>query len=637
MSCEVLSIDGTTYKLLTIGDITKICSDKILFDNDGNVSLLQWFTFQLDFLLKKIGISNNDSVTGYKLTRMQIYNILDDMYKCNIDLKDIIKNDIEEWENLGFISKNIKNSYTNYNVGGNPILDFTMNNTKSDIIYPKENKIFSLDEKSGDSHKASEKHIKIPTKIITKKKNVPELTVSVNNRIIKGRKNIEENITNSCLNLGKLDWIRNSCYADSILLLIFYRIINKKDSYLYNLITKFKYTTDLLNYNSALLCPDSTSLESVMKYNNILDNFREILYNIENKNIIHVSRLVNSMSKCPIRGAENFNDGLYHDTSEFLSIILRYFLASVENTNIEKEYLFSVDNNNLDTIINERSFYFDYIIPDKDGLGKDFSTVVYTPDVKSGEIQNYSIKSDTLASLYNQINVPDREIEYGLATDKGKYKYDPLLNKIILKSEELRYNLQKVTIKKEIKDMICSKVVSILSDESYHIIDERYTYQETGEGYYFYLKENRDDPSQWVSYEKLQPGIAFKIKSKVNEYRLNNTSNDIFINLERSIKRIYNGQLIEKLIDVKIIPNEFITIDGVKFVLYGLTVWTNGHYISFLRCNDEYYVYDDNYDPLEINDYIVKIGPHTELCKYRYKSKSNIVLTNSRILYYVKE
>ena len=57
MSCEVLSIDGTTYKLLTIGDITKICSDKILFDNDGNVSLLQWFTFQLDFLLKKIGIS----------------------------------------------------------------------------------------------------------------------------------------------------------------------------------------------------------------------------------------------------------------------------------------------------------------------------------------------------------------------------------------------------------------------------------------------------------------------------------------------------------------------------------------------------------------------------------------------------
>ena len=64
-----------------------------------------------------------------------------------------------------------------------------------------------------------------------------------------------------------------------------------------------------------------------------------------------------------IRGAENFNDGLYHDTSEFLSIILRYFLASVENTNIEKEYLFSVDNNNLDTIINERSFYFDYIPP----------------------------------------------------------------------------------------------------------------------------------------------------------------------------------------------------------------------------------------------------------------------------------
>ena len=34
----------------------------------------------------------------------------------------------------------------------------------------------------------------------------------------------------------------------------------------------------------------------------------------------------------------------------------------------------------------------------------------------------------------------------------------------------------------------------------------------------------------------------------------------------------------------------------------------SGHYISFLRCNDEYYVYDDNYDPLEINDYIVKIG-----------------------------
>ena len=54
MSCEVLSIDGTTYKLLTIGDITKICSDKILFDNDGNVSLLQWFYISIRFFIKKL-------------------------------------------------------------------------------------------------------------------------------------------------------------------------------------------------------------------------------------------------------------------------------------------------------------------------------------------------------------------------------------------------------------------------------------------------------------------------------------------------------------------------------------------------------------------------------------------------------
>ena len=358
MSCEVLSIDNTTYKLLTIGNITKLCSDKIIFDDNGNISLLQWFTFQLDFLFDNLGLDKNDGYTGYKLTRMQMYDILKKMYSCNVSIESYIKDDKVSWENYGFINKDIKNSFSSMNIGGNTLFSLEMNSLKTDIIYPKKGKLFGETtpativkkpdvqiQKPQISTKKPDVQIQKPQistkkptlltkKLILKKTNIPDLLVRENNRIIKGRQNIKDNQNNDCLKLGKLDWIRNSCYADSILTMIYYRIILGKDSYLSNIVRDFKYTHEMLEYNQALLCPKNTVNESLERYNTILGEYRTILEKMRNGDIIHISRLLYYITQCPIGGTENFNDGLFHDSSEFLNTFLRYFMMSIENANI---------------------------------------------------------------------------------------------------------------------------------------------------------------------------------------------------------------------------------------------------------------------------------------------------------------
>ena len=661
MSCEVLSIDNTTYKLLTIGNITKLCSDKIIFDDNGNISLLQWFTFQLDFLFDNLKLDKNDVNTGYKLTRMQMYDILKKMYDCNVSIESNIKNDKESWENYGFINNNIKNSFSNMNIGGNPLFSLEMNSLKSDIVYPKKGKLFgestvvNKDKKqdvqtqkpqiSTKKPQISTKKPQISTKkpalatkrLVSKKVDIPELLVRENDRIINGRQNIKDNQNNLCLKLGKLDWIRNSCYADSILTMIYYRIILGKDSYLSNVLRDFKYTHEMLEYNQALLCPKITVTESVERYNTILGEYRTILEKIRNGDIIHISRLLYYITQCPIGGIENFNDGLFHDSSEFLNTFLRYFMMDIENANIEKQYFFSVENNNIDSILALRNINLDYNIPKTDALGNSFATYVEGPIQKNGLVQNYVIKNEILGSLYKRIEAQDKSIESSLSGKKNEYMYDFHLNKTILKKDAVKYNIQKMTISEEIQNMLVSKSIDYFSDDTYHIINPEYTYKETGEGYFFFRIEDQNDVTKWLPYNKLDKGIAIKLKTKITESILDNNTDDIFINLERLLNKVYNSVIVNKILNVKIIPNEIIDINGTEYILQGINIHKDNHYVSFIRCNDIYYLYDDNYNPEIRTDYLSEVGPYSELVKFGIGKTKNVVLTNSRILHYVKK
>ena len=131
--------------------------------------------------------------------------------------------------------------------------------------------------------------------------------------------------------------------------------------------------------------------------------------------------------------------------------------------------------------------------------------------------------------------------------------------------------------------------------------------------------------------------IGFKTKQIVKEYKLTNTSEDIIIGLNRNITRMYEGNMVEKYMPLEIKPDEFIDIDGSQYMLFGVNVYVDGHYISFYRCNDEFYIYDGLLASSGLDDYIIRIGDYTSLLKYSYKGKSKIVQKQSRMLYYIKK
>ena len=50
------------YQLLKINKVTKLCDDRILMDEKGNILDIQWFDFQLNKLCDLLAISNFDNV-----------------------------------------------------------------------------------------------------------------------------------------------------------------------------------------------------------------------------------------------------------------------------------------------------------------------------------------------------------------------------------------------------------------------------------------------------------------------------------------------------------------------------------------------------------------------------------------------
>ena len=85
--------------------------------------------------------------------------------------------------------------------------------------------------------------------------------------------------------------------------------------------------------------------------------------------------------------------------------------------------------------------------------------------------------------------------------------------------------------------------------------------------------------------------------------------------------------------NIEIIPEEEIQIETSQYQLYGMVVWHNGHYVSFYRCNDEYYFYND----MNTANYIRKVGNYQELLRFTYADTPNVIITNSTIFYYIKK
>ena len=87
------------FKFLTINNITKICDDNLYLTPDGKLTQFQWYDFQLDFALKNLETDFKEylhhSLTGYKRTRTEILELIEQVYGTNsITTKSDIKADV---------------------------------------------------------------------------------------------------------------------------------------------------------------------------------------------------------------------------------------------------------------------------------------------------------------------------------------------------------------------------------------------------------------------------------------------------------------------------------------------------------------------------------------------------------------
>ena len=86
------------FNYLTINNITKICDNKIYLDSNGFPTNLQWYDEQIEFAIRNLDPTQYKNpeellfnpITGYKLSRNQIYDILKSKNLLNINTKSII-------------------------------------------------------------------------------------------------------------------------------------------------------------------------------------------------------------------------------------------------------------------------------------------------------------------------------------------------------------------------------------------------------------------------------------------------------------------------------------------------------------------------------------------------------------------
>ena len=226
------------YKLLTIGNITKLCDDSIILDENGNISDLQWFDFQLQWLLKQLDLDifdkNLQKWQNYEntlLTRNQIFRLLKD----NFLFDETNRRVIIDQNNISHISISSLIKYGMYK-------DPSCNHFFNPDFKLKRNFMLKLNKNRTniDTQETRDYYIENPDSLLTEqeyKKNIVRSEEKKEKKIVKKDKPTK---------LGIFKWKNNSCYADSIIYILLVRMIQDKESYLYKHIINFKYNQENL-------------------------------------------------------------------------------------------------------------------------------------------------------------------------------------------------------------------------------------------------------------------------------------------------------------------------------------------------------------------------------------------------------
>ncbi len=130
------------HSLLKINNITKIYDNKIIYNN-GYVSNLQWFPFQLEYVFNKLKIPLKEKFVNRNYTVKDMGDILNQLFPDGVDI-DV--NDIAELKKYGLFKYNVVDEISPLNLGGYPQFIPTINNTNAYIINPNTDILYSKKE-----------------------------------------------------------------------------------------------------------------------------------------------------------------------------------------------------------------------------------------------------------------------------------------------------------------------------------------------------------------------------------------------------------------------------------------------------------------------------------------------------------
>lgn len=672
-----------SYQLLKINNVTKLCDDRILFDEDTNILDIQWFDFQLRKLCETLEIPIENKLqcpplyhSGHTrpehinytnlFTRNQIFRELKKKYKSTflddgnhemITIPDeAIMASKSDLENFGFCNKkNFLLFKKTLNADNQCEVIPESFITKGEVVIMPP--FYTDDEKIASSLKSDVSHEtlyntgdfgdesvlaikKKPSNPPNKKKSVAKSGVHV------------EQPKNKCEKYGKLKWYRNSCYMDSPIFLLFTRMLNHKDTRLSKHLLNYEITVDNINPkrcysdNADETFTANSKEETVEKLGNILKEFRDVFANFKEGRTDNLNKFRELLGICGGVLTKKWSQGESEDSDEFLIDLFEIFqvktpeintLSNSSLTNTSTNYYFSDKNKELDKIIKFKNDHGStnlakYNFEHADGTKK-YDIDINNHDESINHIQILNVTGINLQDIFrygttlHDLSLKPEQI---VTIDKANWYNDKMLNLQFRTSDKQTVNNLIKTKELSITDMLYIADIIDYGEanmNSYYFFDSRYEHNDVS----YYLKDSDEDspPEIHPLNEVTEKGLGFKKSLVVEKKVLNTDTQDIFINISRIIGD-HEGQT---KLNFKVSNFETLPITGVTYDLHGLVYWTGsstgkgGHYMSVFKCDSEYYHFDDLG-----GGSITKIGTYDDVISFR----SGIILTNSTIFHYIR-
>lgn len=621
------------YNLLTINGITKICDDNYYLDSNNNLTEFQWYDFQIHYALENQQLSKLESklnlinkYTGYKLTRSQIYrNILEKTGKAEIILSK--KSDINDHKKFGiFKPKNSENELSFDCLGGKSNPSYSFNYQTNKVNIPDEYLYgikISHDFYTNNYNKIKSLENKLP----------------INPRITKELKQMQAN-SNKLLNLGKFDWEQNSCYIDSVLLPIIYYVILNPNTFLSQKLKNYRYDSKTILNSKNCFSKSKHLLEEnvrIQNMNNVIDLFNNLSEKIISGEILHArSVFINPMVKlCSTKILTNdYTSNSIGDVKDFLRMILN----GIYNLEISSAHIVKT----LKIIEKNSDEYEDDILSKVYVLSEDLDTY-YQQSLINGnnlDIVNHKpeliicdISSQIIMELYKN-NLPvgytgtyknfiDKKKENSILNIKEKYFFDRYSNQWILYKFRKHILSSRINFIFPIEYFIKIRYTTDLEEEnieSYIYNQDYYEYIDTitNEKYYYHINDKEN-----IKKYKKSNQILEEHGSKVSYSIVENVILDINDEIFFEINRQHSQGIFDSLI--RIIPTEQIILkESTKIYYFNFAILyipDTKHYVSILKLEEEYFLYDDLYNPILKNSYLEKIGNYQKLINYKFIKK----------------